>query len=159
MTANADGICGDSSCVTSPETSSVSRVGQRRRIAIPQRSCAFRWSDHAPGQASTSRLSRPKDPMRTLRWAGIAALSVKLLLALFTTGTNDSITRDRDVAVLRSAGAVELYRHGVQYMTSAGNPGPRQAGGNRMSTHRDIEWIRIRHAGVEPIGAQLRVVG
>jgi hypothetical protein len=51
---------------------------------------------------------------------------VKLLLALFTTGTNDSITRDRDVAVLRSAGAVELYRHGVQYMTSAGTPGPRQ---------------------------------
>ena len=64
--------------------------------------------------------------MRTLRWAAIAALSVKLLLALFTTGTNDSITWDRDVAVLRSSGAAELYRHGVQYPTMAGTSGLRQ---------------------------------
>jgi hypothetical protein len=53
-------------------------------------------------------------------------LSVKLLLALFTTGTNDSITWDYDVATMRSSGAIELYRHGVQYMTSAGTLGGRQ---------------------------------
>ena len=50
-----------------------------------------------------------------LRWAAIAALLIKISLALFTTGTNDSITWDRDVAKLRSAGAAELYREGVQF--------------------------------------------
>lgn len=65
--------------------------------------------------------------MHKLLCAAGLALGVKLLLALFTTGTNDSITWDQDVMVLRAQGAAELYRNGVQYPTAAGNPGPRQA--------------------------------
>jgi hypothetical protein len=63
---------------------------------------------------------------RTLVFAAGAALAIKLVLALFTVGTNDSLTWDHDLAKLKTAGAARLYREGVQYSSPSGRLYPRQ---------------------------------
>jgi hypothetical protein len=63
---------------------------------------------------------------RKLVCAASVALAVKLVLALFTVGTNDSLTWDHDLAKLKTAGAARLYREGVQYCSPSGRLYPRQ---------------------------------
>ncbi len=64
---------------------------------------------------------------RRLLWsAAILAFCVKLLLAAFTAGSNDTRTWEHDWTVLRTAGFVELYRSGVQYASPAGGLSQRQ---------------------------------
>lgn len=65
--------------------------------------------------------------MRVILWAAAGAFLLKILLALFTTGTNDALTWEHDLARLNSAGFAELYRGGVQYNSPDGKPYPAQA--------------------------------
>lgn len=47
--------------------------------------------------------------------AGIVAFLLKLVLALFTVGSDDALTWEHDLNALRTTGFAELYRSGVQY--------------------------------------------
>ncbi len=63
-----------------------------------------------------------------LLWpAAMLAFILKLVLAAFTTGSNDARTWERDLIALRTAGFAELYRSGVQYASPAGRISQRQA--------------------------------
>src|SRR5437016_203945 len=64
--------------------------------------------------------------MRSLVCAAAAAFCLKVILALFTAGTNDTLTWEQDLLKLRATGFAQLYREGVQYSSAAGNPYPRQ---------------------------------
>jgi hypothetical protein len=59
--------------------------------------------------------------------AGLIAISLKLILAACTLGTNDARTWEHDLTTLRTVGFAELYRSGVQYDSPAGRPSLRQA--------------------------------
>lgn len=85
--------------------------------------------------------------------AGVAALLLKLLLALSTVGTNDARTWEHDLATLRSAGFVELYRSGVQYRSLEGTLSQRQVfihppavlhGLRMLGTLHDVTGLPLR---------------
>jgi ALG3 protein len=63
---------------------------------------------------------------RLLWLAATLAFCLKLLLAAWTAGSNDTRTWEHDWIVLRTAGFAELYRSGVQYASPAGRLSQRQ---------------------------------
>src|ERR1700693_4521923 len=65
-------------------------------------------------------------PMRWLICAATAAFIIKIFIAFYTVGTNDSLTWDHDLAKLRTGGFTQLYREGVQYSSPSGWMYPRQ---------------------------------
>ncbi len=64
--------------------------------------------------------------MRRFVCAALAASILKIFIALYTVGTNDSLTWDHDLAKLRTEGFSQLYRQGVQYPSPSGWVYPRQ---------------------------------
>ncbi|HYL38418.1 MAG TPA: glycosyltransferase 87 family protein [Bryobacteraceae bacterium] len=65
--------------------------------------------------------------MRRILWAAAGAFLLKVLLALFTAGTNDALTWEHNLARLDNAGFAELYRAGAQYNSPSGKAYPAQA--------------------------------
>lgn len=64
--------------------------------------------------------------LRGFAWAAIAATLLKIFIAFYTIGTNDSLTWEHDLTELRTGSVAQLYRDGVQYSSPAGRVYPAQ---------------------------------
>ena len=82
---------------------------------------------------------------RSIAAAAIAATILKLVLAFFTIGTNDSVTWDNDLTRFRTVGFAQLYRKGVQWPRPSGRMGPNQAfihPPGILHLMQLLEWLR-----------------